>query len=517
MFKKYLISIVVLSLFCIMNVYAQFAGGSGTEVDPYQVATAEHLNNVRDYLNSYFIQTASIDLGVAPWNINEGWEPIGTYDNSFTGSYDGNGFFIGNLMIDRTTTNYVGLFGYFYGAILQNIEIENIDVTGNDHVGGLVGSQSYSSNVSNSHTSGIVVGFGNYVGGLVGSSGLSTIINSYANCSVTGDSYIGGLVGQNYTASVSNSYAIGSVEGYDGKIGGLVGYNGWSSTIINSHANCSVTGTSYYSHSIGGLVGINNSSTVTSCYTIGSAHGSGAGSRYRVGGLVGWNCNSIITDSYSTSSVLGSGQVGGLVGFNNFSTISNTYAIGNVYGSSSSIGGLVGSSDSTSVTNNSYWNTSTTGQSTSNGGFPRTTDEMTYPYATNTYLFWDFTDIWADDENYTINNGYPYLYQYPLSVEEFIVTFPKSVISNFPNPFNPETTISLSLYAHDINKPISVEIYNLKGQLVRTLFNEIAKKRAIYITWNGTNNKDVRISSGIYLIRLKTATTNVSRKVMMIK
>ncbi|NQV17509.1 MAG: T9SS type A sorting domain-containing protein, partial [Armatimonadetes bacterium] len=90
-------------------------------------------------------------------------------------------------------------------------------------------------------------------------------------------------------------------------------------------------------------------------------------------------------------------------------------------------------------------------------------------------------------------------------------------ISVYPNPFNPETTISFYLYAHDLNKPISVEIYNLKGQLVRTLFSEIAKKRAIYITWNGTNNQGVRISSSIYLIRLKTATTNVSRKVILIK
>lgn len=56
---------------------AEFAGGSGTQEDPWQIATAQHLNNLRNYLgsghrNKYFIQTADINLGEPPWNLGEG-------------------------------------------------------------------------------------------------------------------------------------------------------------------------------------------------------------------------------------------------------------------------------------------------------------------------------------------------------------------------------------------------------------------------------------------------------------
>lgn len=73
--------------------------GSGTESDPYQVATAEDLDNVRNDLTAYYIQVADIDLSEY-----ENWVPIGyytyEYDHVFNGSYDGNGFTISNLTIN---------------------------------------------------------------------------------------------------------------------------------------------------------------------------------------------------------------------------------------------------------------------------------------------------------------------------------------------------------------------------------------------------------------------------------
>ncbi|MDA3837901.1 MAG: hypothetical protein PF574_02850 [Candidatus Delongbacteria bacterium] len=68
--KKIIIITIILIQFL---AYSQFSGGSGTVLDPYHVATATDLDNIRNYLESSFIQTADIDLGVAPWNVGEGW------------------------------------------------------------------------------------------------------------------------------------------------------------------------------------------------------------------------------------------------------------------------------------------------------------------------------------------------------------------------------------------------------------------------------------------------------------
>lgn len=72
-FNRVIIVTVLLFFSLVTMAHAQFAGGSGTAEDPYLVATADHLNNVRDHLNKHFLQTADIDIGVPPWNEGEGW------------------------------------------------------------------------------------------------------------------------------------------------------------------------------------------------------------------------------------------------------------------------------------------------------------------------------------------------------------------------------------------------------------------------------------------------------------
>ena len=91
---------------------AQFAGGSGTEAEPYEVATLEQLQLIADtlYLDKHFIQIADIDASeTVDWNGGKGFEPIGRMGCHgdgishipFTGSYDGNGYKIENLTINR--------------------------------------------------------------------------------------------------------------------------------------------------------------------------------------------------------------------------------------------------------------------------------------------------------------------------------------------------------------------------------------------------------------------------------
>ena len=198
-----------------------FAGGSGTEQDPWQVANAEHLYNVRYYVgllhrHKHFIQTADIDLGVSPWNQGEGWVPIAEENYRFYGHYDGNGYVISNLFINRPYSSYQSLFGSSSGQI-QNLGVEDAYVNGGNSSGALVGQNS--GIISNCYCNGSVSGK-DYTGGLVGSND-GTISNCYCTGSVSGEYSIGGLVGRN-PGTINNCYSSGSVSGKD-CTGGLVG------------------------------------------------------------------------------------------------------------------------------------------------------------------------------------------------------------------------------------------------------------------------------------------------------
>src|SRR5690606_18826435 len=73
------------------------------------------------------------------YNGAKGWDPIGDAAHPFTGTFNGNGHVIRNLLIDREAEDYIGLFAVASGTI-QNIGLKNVDITGKDTVGGLVGS-----------------------------------------------------------------------------------------------------------------------------------------------------------------------------------------------------------------------------------------------------------------------------------------------------------------------------------------------------------------------------------------
>ena len=204
-----------------------------------------------------------------------GWLPIGKESNGFSGTFDGNGYILSNLVVDRISSR-VGLFGELStSGTIAGIGLLNIDVRGySGRVGGLVG-QNKGGTISNSYSSGSVSGR-RYIGGLVGRNEEGTINNSYSTGEVSGNISVGGLVGVNGSESViSSSYSSGSVSGWQG-VGGLVG---WSEegTITNSYSSGSVSGVSY----VGGLVGYNTGSITASYWDIatsglrGSAGGEG--------------------------------------------------------------------------------------------------------------------------------------------------------------------------------------------------------------------------------------------------
>ena len=85
---------------------------------------------------------------------------------------------------------------------------------------------------------------------------------------------------------------------------------------------------------------------------------------------------------------------------------------------------------------------------------------------------------------------------------------------NYPNPFNPTTKIDYQL-TKDI--PVTIKVYNILGQEVKTLVNQLQKAGYYTIEWNGTNNSGSTVSSGVYFLRLRTQGFVSTKKMMMLR
>ena len=202
--------------------------GQGTEEEPYRIDTAEQLillGKASILWDKHFILGADIDLDP---NLQGRQVFSQAVIQIFSGVFDGNGHTISHLTIRGG--EYLGLFGASYGTI-SNLGLKAVDIDGDRCVGGLLG-----------------YGDGSLVGGNGGS-----ITTSCSTATVSGDNRIGGLVGSNYSVSlITSSYSTGSVSG-DSRVGGLVGDN--RGTVANSYSTGMVTG----NENVGGLVGSNSS------------------------------------------------------------------------------------------------------------------------------------------------------------------------------------------------------------------------------------------------------------------
>ena len=91
---------------------------------------------------------------------------------------------------------------------------------------------------------------------------------------------------------------------------------------------------------------------------------------------------------------------------------------------------------------------------------------------------------------------------------------PQISLSNYPNPFNPTTTISFNLTK---SQKVKLNIYNIKGQLVKNILNETIEKGNHQIKWNGKDSQNKSVGSGVYFIQLETSIKNVFRKTLLLK
>ncbi len=199
-----------LTVSVVMDIHRSVTAMFSPAIEINSLADLARIGNEPDYpLAASYVLTADIDASAtAGWNdantdtdVLEGFKPIGTGGGAFGGVFEGNGHTISGLLINRAT--YVGLFrGVGSGGQVRNLGLVGGAVSGNQYVGGLVGSN-YGT-VSNCYATGAVSGIW-YVGGLVGYSS-GTVSNCYATGAVTGDGGVGGLVGSNDFGTVSNSY-----------------------------------------------------------------------------------------------------------------------------------------------------------------------------------------------------------------------------------------------------------------------------------------------------------------------
>lgn len=187
------------------------------------------------------------------------WTPIGTYDNQYTGTFDGGNHTITGLTVTGSSES-VGLFGCIgSGGAVKNVTLGNVNLNGTWYVGGVVG---YSNN--------------------------GTVTACTASGSINGKEFVGGIVGSNYLGTVTACYNTSSTVNGSYLVGGVVGQN--NKGIVTACYNAS--GSIYGEATVGGVVGNNYTGTVTACYWsnyAGYGIGNGTGDATKVdGATVTW-------------------------------------------------------------------------------------------------------------------------------------------------------------------------------------------------------------------------------------
>lgn len=332
------------------SIATAFAGGTGTESDPYQIADgaqlaylASEVNKGQTYENSYFVLTADIDLA------KHDWTPIGNSFSGllfrlpdyslFAGNLDGKGHTISNISIGTESSplesDVFGLFGATSGKI-SNLNLDGVTIHG-----------------TSKNVSGYVIGLSGALAGFAGGSIENCHVTNLSMTMNTPDSgwtaayWIGGLVGiLDESKSIEECSAAGTIKELSGKgsIGGLIGELGRAAKITYSHADVAldVESDSRGGADVGGLIGKGNGKT---------------------------DAETIIRNCYATGNVTGGAYTGGFAGGLWGLNIKNCYASGNVSQAAVAMASFVGTDASDSAYYGSITNCFTTGSVTGSSPF----------------------------------------------------------------------------------------------------------------------------------------------------
>jgi hypothetical protein len=363
--------------------------GSGTEADPYQISSLANLSWLMQNSskwNKHYIQTANINASeTATWDdaddnndgdlfndandltsegSNNGWLPIGNETDFFSGVYNGNGYKINGITINRPSAKYIGVFGSIrtdFGLC----QVKNLGVTDVNIIGG------------------------GYTGGFTGGSNAAYILNCYSEGIVVSTSnigYVGGFIGYNYNGAITEK--------------------------CYAKVNVTFNGTEDGDAHIGGFVGRNRNpnSTINECFCTGNV--TTTGNIRRVGGFAGQQAFGKITNCYSTGKVNYKGartdpQAGGFCGRSYSDTLMNCYSTGKFVAenlSDAHIRGFLGSNNDNNFYANNFLDTVASGcngKKIAVAVIGKTTTEM---QTESTFINWDFNNVWM-----IVGTDYPVL------------------------------------------------------------------------------------------------------------
>lgn len=253
-----------------------FAGGDGTQNNPFQIETAAQLahfaktvNEGEAYLHKYIVLTADIDLA------NKEWTPIGNHSNLFKGNFNGNNHTVTGMQI-RGELDRVGLFGeckkFNVDSAIKNITVKDSVICGNKFVGAIVGSAE-EINIENCRSIGNTINGETDVGGICGKIGgysVGKVSQCYNSSKVTGQGRVGGIAGMGGIAE--NCLNTGEItiigEAYRSACGGIFGIFGDATTSARVTA-CVNLGKVSGGESFGGIVGKTETSStghISNCY-----------------------------------------------------------------------------------------------------------------------------------------------------------------------------------------------------------------------------------------------------------
>ena len=140
-----------------------------------------------------------------------------------------------------------------------------------------------------------------------------------------------------------------------------------------------------------------------------------------------------------------------------------------------------------------------------------------------TDLFWEFTGL---ENGVEYSAGVSAVYDegesdvveiaffYEGTIAGDVIVVSTQLNNNYPNPFNPVTNIAYSIVEAG---NVTLEIYNLKGQLVKTLINDVKETGDYTVIWDGTDNFNTPVSSGVYFYKMKSTNYTATKKMILMK
>ncbi len=397
------------------NASDSYEGGSGTQQDPYKIATAEQLaklsndvnNGTLASANTYFELTSDIDLA------GNYWTPVGhQIATAFNGVFDGNGYKVSNLLIHQSSDNIMtlALFGRVgTNGIIRNMTIESGEISGNICTAGIAG-----------FNQGIIE---------------DCINKAEVSCDMM---YTGGIAGGNYNV-------VRRCENYGTIIAGKNSNNGMSA---------------------GGIVGTNNA-LLEECANYGEI----TAATGNAGGIAGAFAKGIIRNCYNRGIITGPTQIGGLVGQSDMSDncdLRNSYSAGQInITQDGSAGGIIGDvldNEFTFTYDALFHDTQFTAYAIGNAYIDfdetpmgLTSDEMKSADFVKQLCSGEGADKWIADED-NVNDGYPIL-----GTESVM---PPTGINNVSKTNFKVVAAGNKIIVTGIEAETSVRVYSTSGLLI---------------------------------------------------